>query len=80
MAIMIKPMRGKSCFQTEKIALPSEVPRMIAMKVLISNKPLPRDRSLSGSISGKMPYFAGLKKAACRPIKKTAPSMGRMSP
>ena len=79
MAIMIRPMRGNWFFQTEKIALPTDVPKMIAMKVLISNRPLPRERSLSGSISGKMPYLAGLKKAECKPIRKTAASMGRMS-
>ena len=48
---------------------------MIAMKVLISKSPLPRDNSFSGSISGKMPYLAGLKNAECSPIKNTAPNM-----
>ena len=75
MAIITRPISGKLYFQTEKIALPSDVPKMIAMKVLISRSPLPRDKSFSGSISGRMPYLAGLKNAACSPIRNTAPSM-----
>ena len=30
----------------------------------------------AGNISGKMPYLAGLKNAACRPIRKTAAIIG----
>ena len=33
--------------------------------------PLARDRSRSGSISGRMPYFAGLKNVACSAIRKS---------
>ena len=40
-------------------------PSTIATNVLISSTPFARDRSRSGSISGRMPYFAGLKNVAC---------------
>ena len=63
MAVMRTPINGRFCFQTANTAPPIEVPRIIAMNVLISRRPLPRESSDSGSISGKMPYLAGLKKA-----------------
>ena len=75
MAIIMIPITGKLCFHSAKIAPPTEVPRMIAIKVLISSRPLPRDNSFSGSISGKMPYLAGLKKVAWSPMRKTPASM-----
>ena len=80
MPIIKTPISGRLCFQSAKIAPPTEVPRMIAMKVLISKSPLPRDRSFSGSISGKMPYFAGLKKAAWSPMRKTTASIDSIWP
>jgi hypothetical protein len=42
----------------------------MATNVLISRRPLARDRSRSGRISGRMPYFAGLKNVACTAIRK----------
>ena len=43
----------------------------IATNVLISSRPLARDSSRSGSISGRMPYFAGLKNVACIAIRNS---------
>ena len=43
----------------------------IATNVLISSTPFARDRSRSGSISGRMPYFAGLKNVACSAIRNS---------
>src|SRR5215472_14288538 len=48
--------------------------------VLISSRALPRERSRSGSISGTIPYFAGLNTAACSPIRNTTPSMPSVHP
>ena len=50
---------------------PIAVPATMATKVDISRMPLARDRSRSGSISGRMPYFAGLKNVACSAIRKS---------
>ena len=41
---------------------PMDVPKMIARKVLVSKSPFALVRSLSGNISGRIAYFAGLKK------------------
>ena len=79
-AIITSPMSGRLCFHMANMAPPTEVPKMIAMNVLISKSPLPRESSFSGSISGRMPYLAGLKKAAWSPIKNTIPSMDSICP
>ncbi len=47
------------------------LPITIAANVLISSRPLARDSAASGSTSGTMPYFAGLKKVACAAIRKS---------
>ena len=62
MAIRIRPISHRVSSQAENINPPIEVPKIMARKVVILTRPLPRERSLSGSISGKMPYLAGLKK------------------
>ena len=48
---------------------PTAVPSTMATNVLISSRPFARDRSRSGSISGRIPYFAGLKNVACSAIR-----------
>ena len=50
---------------------PNTVPRMLAMKLLPSSSPLPRDRIEVSRISGNMPYLAGTKNALWVPIKNT---------
>ena len=55
-----------------------DVPSTIATNVLISSNPFARDRSLSGSISGTMPYLAGLKTVECRAIKNSTTSINSM--
>ena len=75
-----RPITPSRSFQAANIMLPSEVPRRMARKVLISNSPLARERSLSGSNSGRMPYLAGLKKVACRAIKNRTPSINSIRP
>src|SRR5579872_6623849 len=58
-----------SFFQIENRYVPREEPRIIATNVLISSSPLARDNSLSGTISGTIPYFAGLKTVECTAIR-----------
>ena len=55
-----------------------EVPSTMATKVLISSKALARERSASGSISGRMPYLAGLKMVECSAIKNRTSSINSM--
>ena len=52
--------------------------RAIATNVLISSSALARDRSLSGSISGTMPYFAGLNIVECSAIRNSTTSISSM--
>ena len=54
------------------------MPITIATNVLISSSALARDSSLSGSISGTMPYFAGLKKVECSAIRNSTTSISSM--
>ena len=61
---MIPISHSRSC-HTSNIAPPAATPTTIATNVLISRMPFARDRSRSGSISGRIPYFAGLKNVAC---------------
>ena len=70
MPSITRPMFHGSFFHAVKRTEPIEVPSTIATNVLISSNPLARDRSLSGSNSGTMPYFAGLKTVECRAIRK----------
>ena len=53
------------------------MPRMMAMKVPSSSRPLPHDNFCSGSSSGSSPYLDGPKNALCTPIRKTQPSNGQ---
>jgi hypothetical protein len=48
---------------------------MIARNVVIESSPLPRERSRSGSISGMMPYLAGLKNVDCSAIRNNTASI-----
>jgi hypothetical protein len=50
------------------------MPLMIAIMVPSSRTPLPHESRFSGSSSGRIPYFAGPKKALCTPMRKTHPS------
>ena len=61
----IPPMISGSPFQRAKRNDPTLVPSTMAAKVESSSSPLARVNCASGSISGRMPYFAGLKKLAC---------------
>src|ERR1700676_2699235 len=69
------PIFQASCPQIVNKTEPIEVPSTIATKVLISSSALARDRSLSSSISGTMPYFAGLNMVECRAMRKSTTSM-----
>src|SRR6266481_5670919 len=62
-------------FQAVNRKEPIEVPSTIATNVLISSSALARDSSLSGSISGTMPYFAGLNMVECRAMRNSTTSM-----
>ena len=56
---------------------PTTVPKMTATNVLISSSPFARAKCFSPTNSGTMPYFAGLKNAACVAVKnKTASIQG----
>ncbi len=57
---------------------PSAVPTTIATKVLISSSAFARERSLSGSISGMIPYLAGLKMVECSAIRNRTKSINSM--
>ena len=75
MASVAAPIRPGAAFHTANSTPPPAMPSTMATKVLISSSALPRERSRSPSISGTMPYLAGLKMAACNPIRKTTSSM-----
>ena len=79
-AAVTAPMRQAACRHTANSRPPPAIPSTIETKVLISSKALPRDRSRSGSISGTIPYFAGLNTVACRPIRKTTSSIPPVQP
>ena len=70
-ASVTRPMRQAASFQATYRKVPLTMPSTIATKVLISSSALPRERSRSGSISGTMPYLAGLKIVECSPIRNT---------
>ena len=80
MARVAAPMRHGAALHTANSTPPPAMPRTMATKVLISSSALPRERSRSSSISGTMPYLAGLKMAACSPIRKTTSSMPSVQP
>ena len=65
MASSIPPIISGSPFQRAKRNDPTLVPSTMAAKVESSSSPLARVNCASLSISGRMPYFAGLKKLAC---------------
>ena len=77
-ASVTTPIFHGSFFHTANRNEPIDVPSTIATNVLISSSPLARDRSLSGSISGTMPYFAGLKMVEWRAIKNKTNSISSM--
>ena len=54
---------------------PPTVPKMMATNVLISSSPFARAKCFSPTSSGTMPYFAGLKKAACVAVKNNTASI-----
>ena len=56
------------------------VPKMIATNVLISSSPFARAKCFSSTNSGTMPYFAGLKKAACVAVTKSTANIQGMLP
>src|SRR4051812_6696695 len=47
------------------------VPKMFAVKIVPSSKPLPRDKTDVCRISAIIPYFAGTKNALWDPIRNT---------
>ena len=51
---------------------PVTVPTMMARNVPSSMTPLPHDRRLAGSNSGRRPYFDGPKSAACVATRASA--------
>ncbi len=59
-ATITSPIFHGSSFHITNRKEPMEVPSTIATNVLISSSALARDRSSSGSISGTIPYLAGL--------------------
>ena len=63
-------IHSRSC-SASNMKLPIAVPATIATNVLISSTPFARERSRSGSISGRMPYFAGLKNVAWSAIRNS---------
>ncbi len=73
-----KPTMVSWSFHVENIMAPTDVPSIMAMKVVISRRPLALERSLSGSISGTMPYLAGLKKVDWSAIMNRVTSRGSM--
>ncbi len=77
-ASMTIPIFQAWSLQAVKSREPIEVPSTIATKVVISSSALARERSLSGSISGTMPYFAGLKMVECRARRNSTRSMSSM--
>ena len=56
------------------------MPRMMETNVHICTFPFPRDRSSGASVSGRKPYFAGLKKALCAPIRNSRNSRSGRTP
>ncbi len=80
MPIRMRPIHPIRSFHAANITLPIEVPRMIARKVLISSSPFARERSLSGSISGRIPYLAGLKNVAWSAIRNRMQSIHPIRP
>ena len=79
-AVSSRPIFQVASFHIAKSDPPMAVPAMIATSVLISIRPLARERSRAGSISGTMPYFAGLKKVDRSAIRNTTPSINSMRP
>ncbi len=75
-----KPIRTKCVCHTVNRRLPIVVPKMMAKNVVISITPLTRDSAVIGTISGMMPYFAGLKSADCSDIRNSTVSMSTMLP
>ena len=75
MAIITAPILHGSSFHAVNRNVPMDVPTTIATKVLISSRALARERSISGSISGTMPYFAGLKTVECSAMRKSTKSI-----
>ena len=73
-----KPMCARFDCQVVNRMLPMVAPRMMARNVLISMTPLTRDRAVDGTISGRMPYFAGLKSADCSDMRNSTVSMSGM--
>ena len=60
--------------------MPAADPRTIAANVLISSSPLARESARSGTISGTMPYLAGLKNADWVAIRKRTTSIHSSRP
>ena len=78
MASMATPSLHRWLVHAVKRNEPMDVPTTMATKVVISSSALPRERSRPGSISGTMPYLAGLNTAECRAIRKSTNSIHSM--
>src|SRR4030065_2530765 len=74
------PIHPILSFHMPKIIPQIAVPIIMARNVLISKRPLALERSLSGSISGIIPYLAGLTKVECMAIRKRTTSIKSLRP